>query len=698
MSLAKTFWALAAALVLKTACAHGVITNVTELLALSDAEMNSSRPFAFTGTILTTYPNLCKVGDETILLQGAVHGKDIRPGDVLAVTGVTQPHRTYYVLTFKTLAKTPLPKPRLLRPPELALPASALELVTLHGRATAVFQDEIDPKYVYLVLDCEGTTVFAATSTKNIPLDRIASLEGAEIETIGAFMRTTRALDSRMYLGDLFKIWNEYPIRVLKPATTDPDLFPELNAAHVTAVNELSRIGPHRLQGHVLAVWDGHSLLVRSDDRLVHQINLTNTDSFPRPGDLVTVAGKVESSFYNLNLSHALCRIDRAAAGPVEEPGERTDPDAILSNDRGERMIRPLFQGRTIRLRGVVRTAAGPDSGPTSRRFELDCGRHVIPVILGDSCGAVALPPVGSTIEVSGTCVLDVENWRQDEPFPRLKGIFVVTRRAEDIVLLARPPWWTPLRTAVAIGSSLAILIAFLIWNQMLRRLVEKRTRELLDERLAHARSELRIAERTNLAIELHDTLSQDLAAVACQISATASQFEGNPSEALRNLATSETMLLSCRTELKRCLWDLRNETLEDADLTQAILRTLRPLSGTVDFSVRFNVPRKRLDDSTVHAILCIIRELAANAIVHGKATSIRIAGSLETNRILFSVADNGCGFDVRHCPGPDQGHFGIAGICARIKRFNGHRSIHSAPGRGTRVRIVLQVPDQDKT
>lgn len=695
--MAKPILTLAALLVFKTSCAYGVITNVTELLTLSDAEMIAAHHFELTGTILTSYPHLCEVGGKTILLHGGIQKSHVQPGDIVSIQGVTQPKRTYYVLTTVKRAKTTLPKPRRLNPRELGNPTSSLELVTLHGRANAVFQDEIDPGYVYLVLDCEGTTVFAATPTENIAPDQTSHLEGAEIEVVGALLRTPQAPDSRMYLGDLFKIWPEYQIRILKPAPTDPDQYPPLETAQITAFNEITKVGPHRVKGIVLAAWDKHMLLVRSEDGLIHQVSLTKTDSCPLPGDLVTVAGKVESSLYNLNLSLAFCRIDKSAAHPIENTAEQIDPHIILSNARGERMFKPAHQGRTIRVRGIVRAPSGLASDTTSSRFEIICGRHVIPVILGNSRDHISTPPVGSTIEVSGVCVLDVENWRQAEPFPRIRGIFIITRHAKDIVILSRPPWWTPLRMAVAIGISLAILIGILIWNQMLRHLVEKRTKELVDERFAHAKSELRIMERTNLAIELHDTLSQDLAAVACQISATASQFTSNPSEALKNLSTSETMLLSCRTELKRCLWDLRNDTLEDADLTQAILRTIKPLSSSVDFSVRFNVPRERLDDSTVHAIICIIRELTSNAIVHGKATEIRIAGSLESNRILFSVSDNGCGFDFQHCPGPEQGHFGIAGISARIKHFNGHRSIHSAPGQGTRVRIVLQISSQSQ-
>ena len=57
---------------------------------------------------------------------------------------------------------------------------------------------------------------------------------------------------------------------------------------------------------------------------------------------------------------------------------------------------------------------------------------------------------------------------------------------------------------------------------------------------------------------------------------------------------------------------------------------------------------RQRPFESTAHSILCIVRELAANAVRHGHATQIRIAGEEHDNQLSFSVRDNGCGFDVK--------------------------------------------------
>ncbi|MBQ0031225.1 MAG: ATP-binding protein [bacterium] len=190
--------------------------------------------------------------------------------------------------------------------------------------------------------------------------------------------------------------------------------------------------------------------------------------------------------------------------------------------------------------------------------------------------------------------------------------------------------------------------------------------------------------------MELHDSLSQNLAGVDFQITATKSAIRHDPETALTHLETAERMLLSSRTELKRCLWDLRGNTLEEKDMNAAISRTVQPVLGGAKLVVRFNVPRAHLSDTTAHSILCIIRELASNAVRHGRATCVRIAGECSEGRITFSVRDDGCGFDTEHHPGLEEGHFGLEGIRDRVARLNGTFTIESSSETGTRARISI--------
>ena len=156
-------------------------------------------------------------------------------------------------------------------------------------------------------------------------------------------------------------------------------------------------------------------------------------------------------------------------------------------------------------------------------------------------------------------------------------------------------------------------------------------------------------------------------------------------------------MLKSCRTELRQVLSDLRSEALECPTIDEALHSVLEPVIGSAELSIRFNVPRARLMDSTVHAILCIVRELAGNAIRHGGATKVRVAGALEPGRILFSVQENGAGFDPATCAGPAQGHFGLDGIRNRVSRFGGTFQLETAPGKGSHAVIGIPLPGHEE-
>ena len=164
-----------------------------------------------------------------------------------------------------------------------------------------------------------------------------------------------------------------------------------------------------------------------------------------------------------------------------------------------------------------------------------------------------------------------------------------------------------------------------------------------------------------------------------------------DPSALERCLKSAMQTIQSCREELRYCLWDLRNNILDLQSLEEAVRQTLRPQTGEAELVVRFPVSRRSVSDNTTHAVLQIVRELAVNAIRHGGATSLRVAGSLEGDTLAFSVQDNGCGFDAAAAPGPEQGHFGLLGVRDRLARFNGTLEVTSAPGKGTRAVVRMK-------
>ena len=368
------------------------------------------------------------------------------------------------------------------------------------------------------------------------------------------------------------------------------------------------------------------------------------------------------------------------------EPPVQVTAASLLGYDPDNR--KTGFHGLAVKLKGIVR-GLPPNEG--DGRMILEDGGFLLPVDFSKCSEALAGVTVGCTVEISGVAVTEVENWRPSAMFTQIKDVFVVVTAPDGLAVLSRPSWWTAGRSLTAIGLLLAVILGVTIWNRSLKSLAERRGRELTEETVSRVSSELKVRERTRLAVELHDSIAQNLTGAIMEIR-TGVRLENTNLDGMReHLEMAQKTLESCRHELRNCIWDLRNRALEQTDMDKAVRLTVTPQIGTAALAVRFVVPRERISDSTAHAILRIIRELAVNAVRHGHATSIKVAGSVENGKLMFSVSDNGCGFDPASAPGVEAGHFGLQGIRERVAEFDGEMSVESKPGHGSKVTVSIK-------
>ena len=547
-------------------------------------------------------------------------------------------------------------------------------LVRIRGTVIDAFHDEIDPKFVFFILGDGSDTISLSLMTQDSDID-FSHYIGATAEAIGvcSFSKTL----SRAKIGPELGLHALTDLTIVKPPPADPFDVPPLRGT-IHDIQSLN-FGPMRRSkttGRVTAVWQNRCLLIESDTGEISRVELAG-DKPPHYGDCVEAAGIVEADPYHFNLSRASWRPATPFAATTRPPEDVT-ADFMLTDGKGHQEFKVRYHGKPIRMTGLVRHL--PAAGNGEGRIDLECGDHLVSVDVSSVPDALNGVDVGCRIEVTGTCVMDIENWRPQTPFPRIRGFFLVARTPADIRILARPPWWTPRRLLGIIGLLALALGTVIVRNRILKRIAETK-----------------LKERTRLAVELHDAVSQNFTAVALEVNAADALAGDDLTEARSHLHLAAKTLKSCREELRYCLWDLRNDALEESDMTEAIRRTLSPQVGGTDLSVRFNVPRSRFTDNTAHAILHIIRELAVNAVRHGNASAIRIAGSLDGNQLLFSVRDDGTGFDPASAPGIEQGHFGLQGIRERVKGFAGQLKVESALGKGTRVSVALTLPEKEE-
>lgn len=661
--------------------------SISSLDTLDDHAFKQRVRVTVSGQVVLTQKNQILLRDSTGYVVICDTNRIWSAGDWCLVSGTTRlawsDQRVVDATESQFLRHTPPPPPISATLSEAASGAHDNQVITVSGVVTAVLHDDIDSEWNWLILKSAAATLPVAISMRHPWEVAPDDLVDAEIAVTGVCL--PNAATMRRYLGSRIEQWDPGKLTILKPSPDDPFSGTRLTNITPGSLHDVRGI-IHRVvvRGVVTAVWGNGRFFVRTQDGKSIQAGVIRRQKPPAPGVSVVLSGFVEHDPYFLRLEGSVWKVDASAKPPAHPEAIEIDPAKILQDDKGNRQIDTTLHGKLVRFQGQVTGHLSP------QKCSLDTKGGPVTLELGSNLSSSRLPPVGAYVSSDGILKVEFDGDYYNTPFPLLSGISIVTRSNDDITVLSSPPWWTPVRLVIAIAILLALLVVILFWNFSLRILVTKKSRSLLKEQAAKIEETLKIDERTRLAAELHDYLAQNLTVVSYQISAAESALREGRCDTARFIENADKMLQSCRTDLRRCLWDLKSDALGENDFSKAILKTTALVAGEASVSVRFDIRRTRLSDSTAHAILSICRELVSNAVQHGQAKTVRIAGEMKDGAIRFSVRDDGCGFDPSHREGPSKGHFGLSGVNERVRRLGGQFVLQSSPGKGTRVLITL--------
>ena len=615
-------------------------------------------------------------------------------GDVVRLTGVTGigsrgPCADCYNIEILGHGQPVIPKK--VSAEELSHKNLANTLVSVSGTITDALHDQIDAKYSFFMLNCRGVAVCAAIQSPELSSAERNSLIGATVSVTGICRGHN---GPRWAVKNILFLDSPRAITILAPPADDPFSADPVDQTNLFAPNPVSKQKRRQASGTVITTWGKNNVLLRTDSCGLIKVELS-ANELPANGERILVVGYPETDLYSVILVHALWRRDTTQPPIPAAPARKISARDLFKDNKDRPRYDFASQGTAVSLQGIVRGL--PSSGNPDQCLYVESDGCIIVVDAEAAADAVATLQLGSTIEVSGVCVLETNKIGINYLIPRITGVRLVINDANGIRLLAAPPWWTSARIMSVIGMLLAAIIAVLIWNRALKLVADRRGKELYRLQIAQKESELRIDERTRLATELHDYIAQSLTAVSYKLSAAKDANALGSKEFAGILENAMRTLQSCRIELRRCLWDLRNNALSNPDLADAIRRTVAAVAHGVAVSVHFPVPRPAVSDTTTHAVLSILRELVSNAVQHGKPHEVHISGELADDTLRFTVTDDGSGFDPATLRGQEDGHFGLSGIAERVERLGGTFEINSSPGTGTKAVVAVHMGGDGK-
>lgn len=243
-----------------------------------------------------------------------------------------------------------------------------------------------------------------------------------------------------------------------------------------------------------------------------------------------------------------------------------------------------------------------------------------------------------------------------------------------------RPVFWQTWWFLLASLAALALAVAALFRMRM-----RKVTRQL------SVRLEERLAERTRIAQELHDTLLQDFLSVSMQLHVANDLLAAD--SPVKPLVTRVLDLMGGVIEEGRnTLQGLRSAHWGSQDLEQAFSRIQRELGITkqVRFRVIVEGVARPLQPMIGDDVYLIGREALANAFHHSGASEIEVELDYADTQLKVLVRDNGCGLPSEALRSGRSVHWGLSGMRARAERIGARLRILSREKTGTEIELSV--------
>jgi signal transduction histidine kinase/streptogramin lyase len=250
---------------------------------------------------------------------------------------------------------------------------------------------------------------------------------------------------------------------------------------------------------------------------------------------------------------------------------------------------------------------------------------------------------------------------------------------------IASAYWQTQWFRAACVVAS--VLVLWWLYQLRLRQMA----------RVFNARLEERVAERTRIARDLHDTLLQSFQGLLLRFQTAYALFDTRPADAREVLGSSIDQTAQAITEGREAVQGLRASTVESNDLGQAITTLGEQLAGearngiSIGLHVQVEGTPRSLHPIMRDEIYRIASEGLRNAFRHAEAQRIEVELRYDERQLRLRIRDDGKGIDNMFLTADGRtGHFGLPGMRERAKLMGGGLTVWTAAESGTEIELII--------
>jgi PAS domain S-box-containing protein len=221
--------------------------------------------------------------------------------------------------------------------------------------------------------------------------------------------------------------------------------------------------------------------------------------------------------------------------------------------------------------------------------------------------------------------------------------------------------------------------------NQRLQQEMEQRTK--IEKELAEKAAEEAVtADRTRLARDLHDAVTQTLFSASLIAEVLPDLWEIDQDEAIKSTEELRQLTRGALAEMRTLLLELRPATLTQTRLSDLIKQLCEAFIGRSRLPIKLSIEGDcQLPPEVQIAIYRIAQESLNNVFKYARATQVDVNLFISETVVHFETCDNGIGFDTATVK-PTS--LGMRIMRERADAIGADFQVTSQPGAGTCVEV----------